>query len=79
MHNDRQLTGQLDEGMTEIIFPPLVEDPPIVEDVVNTWEIESWRALPKREHGPMFQAGGFPWYVTSPSGACWYGRQLFLD
>ncbi|KAH6696852.1 ubiquitin carboxyl-terminal hydrolase [Plectosphaerella plurivora] len=51
------------EGMTEIIFPPLVEDPPILEDVVNTWEIESWRSLPKREHGPMFQAGGFPWRI----------------
>ena len=29
----------------------------------NTWCIENYRALAKREHGPVFQCGGFPWCV----------------
>lgn len=52
-----------DEAMKELILPPLAEEPRVLEDVVNTWEIESWRSLSKREHGPIFQAAGFPWYA----------------
>lgn len=48
--------------MKEIVLPQLVEEPRILEDAVDTWTVESWRALNKKEHGPIFQAGGFPWY-----------------
>lgn len=41
---------------------PLVEEPRVLEDVVTTWEITNWRSLNKKERGPIFQAGGFPWY-----------------
>jgi ubiquitin carboxyl-terminal hydrolase 7 len=47
--------------MKEIVLPPLAEQPQIVEDVVNTWHIQSWGALTRREHGPIFEAGGHPW------------------
>jgi ubiquitin carboxyl-terminal hydrolase 7 len=50
------------EAMKELIFSPLIEEPRILEDVVDTWTVESWRALSKKEHGPVFQAGGYPWY-----------------
>jgi len=30
---------------------------------VNTWDIENWRTLPKRTHGPAFNAGGHPWRI----------------
>ena len=49
--------------MKELVLPPLVEEPKILDDVVNTWKIESWRDLSKKEHGPVFYAGGFPWSV----------------
>lgn len=55
--------------MKDLILPPLPEEPEILEDVVNTWEIQSWRSLAKREHGPVFEAGGFPWYVETVSPA----------
>lgn len=51
----------VDEAMKEIVLPPLHEQPPILADAVHTWHIENWRSLPRREHGPIFEAGGFPW------------------
>jgi ubiquitin carboxyl-terminal hydrolase 7 len=50
-----------DEAMKELVLPPLVEEPPIIADAVHTWHIEGWRSLAKKEHGPVFEAGGHPW------------------
>lgn len=50
-----------DEAMKELVLPPLVEEPRILEDVINTWEVEGWRTLNKKERGPVFEAGGYPW------------------
>lgn len=59
-----QLTcGTLDEAMRELVLPPLLDEPKILEDANNTWTVENWRSMGKREHGPIFQAGGYPWYV----------------
>lgn len=49
--------------MKEVVLPPLLEEPKIVDDVVDTWTVEGWRSLSKKEHGPIFEAGGFPWFV----------------
>ncbi|KAI0124385.1 ubiquitin carboxyl-terminal hydrolase [Xylariales sp. AK1849] len=51
------------EAVKEIVLPPLLEEPKILEDVVNTWTIDNWRTLPKKEHGPIFHAGGYPWRI----------------
>ena len=51
----------IDATMKDIILPPLLEQPPILEDQVNTWHIQNWRNLQRKEHGPVFEAGGFPW------------------
>ncbi len=47
--------------MKEIVLTPLIEDPRVLEDVVDTWPVEGFSKLAKKEHGPIFQAGGFPW------------------
>lgn len=53
-----------DEAMRDLVLPLLTEEPKILEDVTSTWKIENWRAFQsKKEHGPIFHAGGFPWYV----------------
>ena len=31
----------------------------------NTWNIENYRSLSKKERGPTFEVGGHPWYVGS--------------
>lgn len=50
--------------MKENIYLPVPEDPlPVLDHVVNTWEVEGWRELNKKEHGPIFMAGGYPWLV----------------
>lgn len=53
--------------MKDVALPPLLDEPKILEDVHNTWSIENWRAMGKREHGPIFQAGGYPWCVMVAS------------
>lgn len=57
----KRLTQLADEAMKELVLPPLVEEPPIIADAVYTWHIEGWRRLSKKEHGPVFEAGGHPW------------------
>jgi ubiquitin carboxyl-terminal hydrolase 7 len=51
----------LDEAMREICLPPLIDEPKILGDYEYTWTVENWRSLNKKEHGPVFQEGGFPW------------------
>ncbi|KAK4185020.1 putative ubiquitin carboxyl-terminal hydrolase [Podospora australis] len=51
------------EAMRDLILPPLQEEPPILEDKVSTWEIQGFRAMNKKERGPVFQAGGYPWRI----------------
>ncbi|ETS80785.1 hypothetical protein PFICI_08314 [Pestalotiopsis fici W106-1] len=52
------------EAMRDLVLPPLLEEPKILEDAVSTWKIENWRAFQsKKEHGPIFMAGGFPWRI----------------
>lgn len=51
------------EGMYELVLPPLPEQPPILGTKVHNWSIENWRDHPRRDHGPIFQAGGHPWRV----------------
>ncbi|KAG9246426.1 ubiquitin carboxyl-terminal hydrolase-like protein [Calycina marina] len=58
-----------EEAMKKIAFPDTVELPRPLSDTVHTWEIKNWRSLARREHGPVFQAGGYPWRVLMfPSG-----------
>lgn len=47
--------------MKELVLQPLAEEPRILEDKVHTWTVEAWRSLSKKEHGPIFEAGGYPW------------------
>lgn len=28
----------------------------------HTWHIQDWRKLRRKEHGPVFECGGAPWY-----------------
>ena len=56
-----RLTLATVEAMKEIAFPPTIEQPRTLSDTVHTWEIKNWRSLSRREHGPVFDAGGFPW------------------
>ena len=60
---DPATDAALDETMKDHVLPALIDEPPILEDQVHTWEIKGWRNLNKKEHGPVFQAGGFPWSV----------------
>jgi hypothetical protein len=59
------LTCSVVEGMKELVLPDLQEQPPILETQVHNWAIENWRDHPRRDHGPIFEAGGHPWYTIS--------------
>lgn len=49
--------------MKELTLTALIDEPKILGDYEHTWTVENWRSLSKREHGPVFQAGGYPWCV----------------
>lgn len=49
--------------MKALVLPDLAEQPPILETQVHNWHIENWRDHPRRDHGPIFHAGGHPWYA----------------
>lgn len=51
--------------MKELTLPPLIDEPKILGDYEHTWTVENWRSLSKREHGPIFHAGGHPWFVRT--------------
>ena len=51
-----------DEAMKARYLQPL-PDLEIESEAVNTWQIENYRGLAKREHGPIFHCGGHPWSV----------------
>ena len=55
----------VDEAMKSRVLVPL-PDLEIESEAVNTWNIEGYRSLNKKEHGPIFQCGGHPWSVTGP-------------
>lgn len=31
----------------------------------HTWHIQDWRKMKRKEHGPTFECGGFPWLVAT--------------
>lgn len=51
------------DAIRELVLTTLQEEPKVLEDACNTWTVENWRSLSKKEHGPTFQAGGFPWRI----------------
>ncbi|ODA78381.1 hypothetical protein RJ55_05762 [Drechmeria coniospora] len=51
------------ETMKDLVLPPLIDEPKILQDFEHTWTVENWRSLGKREHGPVFEAGGYPWRI----------------
>lgn len=62
-------------------FLPKIPDIDIESEAVQTWNIENYRNLSKKERGPNFDCGGHPWYVherLSPWAALniWYRHVL---
>ena len=50
----------LDEAIKSRLLP-LVPDLEVESEGHATWNIEDYRRLPKRVHGPSFEVGGHPW------------------
>lgn len=44
-------------------YLPAEPDLETIEETSHTWHIQNWSKLEKREEGPIFQCGGFPWCV----------------
>ena len=54
------LTASADELMKARLMPQ-IPDLEIEAEGYDTWSIESYRSLAKKEHGPIFHVGGHPW------------------
>ncbi|KAL3478386.1 hypothetical protein BJX99DRAFT_224406 [Aspergillus californicus] len=42
---------------------PKESDLETADEAWHTWKIQDWRKLKKKEHGPAFECGGFPWRI----------------
>jgi ubiquitin carboxyl-terminal hydrolase 7 len=42
---------------------PELPDQETEAETFSTWNIEDWRTLTRREHGPLFECGGHPWRI----------------
>ena len=67
-------------------YMPQNPDLEVEAEATNTWTIDDWKTLPKRTHGPSFQAGGYPWRILFfPAGnnaseaVSFYLEQGFAD
>jgi ubiquitin carboxyl-terminal hydrolase 7 len=56
-----KLINMADEAMRDLVLVPLIEQPEIIAEGHHTWHIEQWRGSKRRDHGPVFEVGGFPW------------------
>ena len=73
------------EAMRNRFMPALPEYETEAESF-HTWDIQNWRQLPKRTHGPVFTCGGHPWRILFfPAGnaasesVSFYLEQGFAD
>jgi hypothetical protein len=52
----------LDDKVLPIVLPTYKEHEQ-VDFKVHHWEIKDWNSLEQRSHGPIFEAGGYQWYI----------------
>ena len=66
-------------------FMPELPDQETESEAHNTWHIQNWRQLTRREHGPVFECGKHPWrilffpYGNNVDCASFYLEQGFGD
>lgn len=67
------------QAMLERYMPEL-PDQEVEDEAINTWEIQNWRDLGRREHGPVFKCGGSDWRILFfPSGNNVEHTSLYLE
>ncbi|RKF53412.1 Ubiquitin carboxyl-terminal hydrolase 21 [Golovinomyces cichoracearum] len=57
------LRGDDEEAMKELVLPPILEQPEIIETKSYRWQITDWTQLPRRHRSPIFWCGGHPWRI----------------
>lgn len=66
-------------------FLPELPDQETEAETTHTWDIQNWRSLERREHGPIFFCGDHPWrilffpYGNNVEFASFYLEQGFGD
>ncbi|KAF2140342.1 uncharacterized protein K452DRAFT_274048 [Aplosporella prunicola CBS 121167] len=72
------------EAMKKRCMPEL-PDLETEAEAVHTWEIQEWRTMSRREHGPVFKCAGHPWRIlffpfgNNTDHASFYLEQGFED
>lgn len=59
---------------------PELPDLEILDEVTDTWNIENWRQMQRKSHGPVFQCNGSPWRILFfPQGNQVDHTSLYLE
>lgn len=68
------------EAMKSKAFPPLDEELEVLEDFDYTWEIDDWKSLDNKVHGPEVTSRGFNWKpLLFPEGNRTDSISLYLE
>lgn len=51
------------EEMKKHLLQEPLPDLEIIDETSFTWEIDGWRSMERKVHGPIFDCGGHPWSV----------------
>ncbi|KAF2090688.1 cysteine proteinase [Saccharata proteae CBS 121410] len=83
---DREPEPRADDFETmKAKFMPMLPDQEAEDETVSTWDIQEWRNMQRREHGPVFHCAGHPWrilffpYGNNTDHASFYLEQGFED
>ncbi|POS84668.1 hypothetical protein EPUL_002212 [Erysiphe pulchra] len=57
------LRGDDEYAMRELVLPPILEQPEVLEIKTFNWQITDWTQLPRRHRSPIFWCGGHPWRI----------------
>lgn len=60
---DRLTISLIDAAIMARVLP---KDPELETEAEthHTWHIRDWRKMGRKEHGPIFECGGSPWWVS---------------
>ena len=58
-------------------YLPIPADLEVEAEAHHTWDIENWKSLNRREHGPTFECGGYPWCVWLRGIPVWINAESY--
>ncbi|KAF8460666.1 hypothetical protein BDZ91DRAFT_738896 [Kalaharituber pfeilii] len=75
-----QISADNFEEMKKHLLGEPIQDLEVIGEAHFTWEIEGWRSMERKVHGPVFECAGNPWRILFfPYGNGYNCASLYLE